>query len=366
MTAMLDVLNPNLYRRLLRRFGEVRITHPGEKRVARMVRNLEDELRLYVRQHGETYRVCCPFCKDSFFQLTINHMYGQRDSDSGRQLLNLAFCHSNNCLAVYANRVKLADMLSAHDGWLEDVRILPGKLVSDEERKIELPRPMTRLDKLPARHPARKGLVERGLDPDRLGKAYKVSYCAENDEPVARDRIIIPIVMRGQLRGWQSMPVRAGSIGGRIIPSRYLSAPGMESAKLLYNFDRARQYQTAVLVKGPADVWTFGPMALCAVSSRVSEYQEQTLRSVFREATLVLLLYEMVFSRPDVRRLVSELRPSLRFRLAVVRLPESDPAGQYNRAVLREHVVKEAAKQGVRVCYDKREQNGSGRLITFS
>jgi hypothetical protein len=31
-------------------------------------------------------------------------------------------------------------------------------------------------------------------------------------------------------------------------------APGMESAKLLYNLDRARQYEKSVLVKEPANV----------------------------------------------------------------------------------------------------------------
>jgi hypothetical protein len=352
MATFPEVLNPDLYRRLLRRFGEVRITHPGEKRVARIVRGLEDDLKLFVQQHGETYRVRCPFCKDQSYQLSINHIYGQRDSDSGRQLLNLAYCHASNCLVDYECRAKLADMLKADDGWLEDARILPGKVISDEERKIELPGPLTRLDKLPSDHPARKCLVERGLDPDRVGKVYKASYCGHSNESVARNCIIIPVEMGGRLRGWQAMPLRSSSVSGRVLPPRYFSAPGMESSTLIYNLDRARQYETAVLVKGPADVWRLGPMALCPVTRKVSQDQVRKLLSVFRNATLVLLLGDNELVQPDVRRLVSEMRPKMSGRFAAIPLPKEESP---SRLFLRKHVIKEAGKRGVRVCFDKRE-----------
>jgi hypothetical protein len=140
-----------------------------------------------------------------------------------------------------------------------------------------------------------------------------------------------------------------------MLPPRYWSAPGMASAKLLYNSDRALQYQTVVFVKEPADVWTFGPMASCPASHRVTEDQKSRLIALFRKAAFVVLLTEKEFARPGVRQLFCSFQLIWPGRFAQVRLPRGDNSGLFTRAFLRDYVAKEAGKQGVRVCYEKWE-----------
>src|SRR3954466_3005712 len=104
MSSEHSVLNPMLYRRLLRRFGEVRVRNRGQARVAPVRRDLlTDEAQVLVKQWGEEFRVSCCFCRDRDFQLSVSYLYGQRDGKSGRPLTNLAFCHASRCLARYEN-----------------------------------------------------------------------------------------------------------------------------------------------------------------------------------------------------------------------------------------------------------------------
>lgn len=175
MKTLPDVLNPTLYRRLLRVFGAVKVGHPGEARVVRQ-NSLGDEPALTVLQHGEQYFVRCCFCRDRGQRLSINHLYGQRDA-SGRQLLYRAYCHASNCLANPEHRADLAQKLSAHDDWLERASIKRGTVSSPREFPVELPEPRTRLDRLKKGHPARRHLLRGGFDPDKLARVYGLCYC---------------------------------------------------------------------------------------------------------------------------------------------------------------------------------------------
>jgi hypothetical protein len=96
----------------------------------------------------------------------------------------------------------------------------------------------------------------------------------------------------------------------------------------------------------------FGSMSLGPVTRKVSQDQVRKLLSVFRHANLILLLGDNELAQPDVRRLVSELRPKMSGRFAAISLPKEEKP---SRAFLRKHGIKEVGKQGVRVCLDKRE-----------
>src|SRR4051812_8528857 len=118
-------MNPALYRRLAAKFGEVRITHRGEPRVVLdLARYGPSASKPLVKQAGESYGVCCRFCRDRDFRLSVNHMYGQLDA-AGRPAL-LAYCHAIGCLARPDRRQALFDMLDGGLGVLARARIRPG------------------------------------------------------------------------------------------------------------------------------------------------------------------------------------------------------------------------------------------------
>lgn len=355
MSANTDsVLNPTLYRRLVRRFGDVKVRYPGEARVVRQD-PFSDEPRLVAQNWGESYYVCCPFCGDRHHQLSISYMYAQRDEETGRQLLHLAYCHAAKCMSRYKNRVALAEMLSANDGLLEEARLRQGKVVSDAERVVELPSPLTRLDKLPKKHPARRYLRQRGFNPDKVGKFYDVHYCNGGDDPLARDRIIIPVYRSGRLRGWQSLALEPGE-GDRGDDGQtptFLSALGMKTSDLWYNLDRARDYATGVIVRWPTDVWAFGLMALCPVGNSVTEMHQRVIRAVFRARAVVLFMAKEELAERGVRQLRSALERGVPDRVAVVERPGDRPPGAEARRLLRGCVLKQAKSQKVRVAYDK-------------
>ena len=238
----------------------------------------------------------------------------------------------------------------AEDGCLAHAAIEPGKSILDKDRLIELPSPSTRLDQLRHGHLARRFFKARGYDPDTLGRCYKLRYCAESDDPVARQRIIIPIEERGEMRGWQSLAIRDAETREPAL----LSASGMKQSRLVYNLDTAKKYATSVLVRWPTDVWTFGPMALCPVGNKVSEQQIDRLRTVVSTRQLVVLLEHYDPGYRFNEPLEHGFPFHLRGQIAFVRPPRDLPPGRKGRSQLRAHVVAEAAKQGLSVTFRKK------------
>lgn len=348
------VLNPLLYRRLVDLFGPVKIRHRGEARAEQCFR-LTTDFKQVSGAWGETYSICCPFCRELRFQLGINYMYGQRDG-SCHQLLHLACCHAHDCLADPENRIELAEMLSAHDGLLKRTRIHQGT-EEPANRVIELPAPLTRLDRLRKEHPARRYVREHGFNPDRLGRCYDVHFCSHNDDPLANHRIIVPVYMYDQLRGWQSLSIgqssNAADKDGRAL--RFFTARGMKTSQLLYNRDRGIKYETGILVTTPADVWTIGPMALSLLGDMASEYQGRVFLANFRQRSAVILVSAGERRRSPLSDLIAEIRVGMSNRVAVVERPCDLPPGVQGRAALRAYILQKARDQGVKVHYKKCE-----------
>lgn len=197
-------------------------------------------------------------------------------------MLHLAYCHRSACLSKSQNRDRLADMLSADDGILSKSRIGSGVEKTVALQPPELPQGMRAINQLHDAHPARQFLDEQGLSPDRLTKFYELGYCGDTASSVARNRIIIPIRQKGELRGWQSLSITEER------RRKYLSAPGVETSKLVYNLDRAREYPTAVIVPETLDVWRFGAMAVSLMGT-CSERQTRRIASAFRGRNVVLV-----------------------------------------------------------------------------
>lgn len=355
----MDVLNPSLYRRLKRHFGSVKVSSHREKFDAIPARDIhsdEEKPKLLIKNAGEYYQVCCPYCSDTKHRLYINHMYGKRD-DFGRKMTFLAICYNETaCMSKADNQADLYDTLSEIDGVLERARIKEGVDVPQEAREFKLPGPCVRLDSLKPDHIARLYLESRNFDPDVIARRYGVSFCLDSHYFLARERLIIPIYERGKLKGWQARYVgelawKKKSYKG---PPKYFSCPGMDRRMLLYNLDNAREYNTGVIVEGPTDVWSFGPMAVCTFGATMTEFQKRKFMAVFRKRTAVLVYDPEEFEEPHTQRLIDYFKR--RFgsgQFAAVKLPDGTDPGSLDRAFLRDFVAGEAEKQGVIVSWKK-------------
>lgn len=353
-------LNPYLYRRLRRCFGTVKVANRGEEMAAGALRDYNGSPRLAILSTGELYRVCCPFCSDTRHRLYISYRYGQRDV-FGRCLRFLAHCHNETvCLADPDNQEDLWSTICGLDGdHLTQVKVKPGR-PADEGGPIAWPGPCRPLAKLPPEHPARGYLEVRGFDPDRLSRVYRVRYCDDSHYYLARGRIIIPVFARGGLKGWQARHVGELDWKGRKdLPPKYFTSPGMQKRSLLYNFDRARQYATGVIVEGVSDVWAFGPMAVCTFGNAMSEPQRRLFLAAFRRRSGVLLYDPEAMAGPNAQRLARELAAALPGRFAAVTLPAGTDPGGLGREFLRDYVAGQAAEQGVEVRWAKAPNTNS-------
>ena len=355
---MADPLNPALYRALQQRFGSVLIRSEGESAVlgGYVTDPTTGHESLDVRHPGEYYAVSCPFCSDTRHRLYVNHLWGVRDARGYRNLW-LAVCYNEKCLQTHPERrQELMDMITATDGELSEVKIKPGKVIDPDTIEIAWPGPVTRIDKLPAGHKGREYVRSRGFDPDRIGRYYGVCYCHDSAYWLARDRLIIPIYQDRVLRGWQARYIGEMNWKAKDAPPKYWTAPGTPRRMLIYNLDRARQYDTGVIVEGPTDVWAFGPMAVCTLGATMTQVQRAMFHAAFKNKKAVLL-YDPDRKQDDsVAKVARALEEALPGSFAQVWLPDGTDPGGLGRGFLRSYVAQEADRAGLKVSWSKQSE----------
>jgi hypothetical protein len=357
-------LNRLLYNKLLSSFGEVRVHNAG---VAQSVNYSFSNLRgstkdkLQVTEPGEYYVVCCPFCNDRRFRLYINHMFGVREEVTGSKRYHLAICFNEGCISDYEMQQLLLQRIDATPDELERCgnQILTGKTYCAEAETAVLPGRVIPLDQLPYDHLAIRYLVSRHFDPGYLAKFYNVGWCDQGLYQLASGRIIIPVFYKGKLRGWQARFPGELNWKRKGSPPKYFTMPGMPRRKILYNFGRAVQYKTGVLVEGVSDVWAFGPMAMCSFGDTLTNDQRDLLVQSFRGRPLVLLYDPEAMIKDSVKETLDRLRIATENNCAGVTLPEGTDPGSLNRDFLRTFVAREAARQGVIVSWQRESGAGS-------
>jgi hypothetical protein len=342
-----------LFRRLSVEFADVKVRHAGEERIATVGLTHGGKSKTAVTAYGETYMVPCPFCRDRDFSLAISYEYGQADGD-GEPQIHLASCFRRQCLTIHPNRLRLAETLRADDGILAKARIRHPEAIDEAKQTISLPSHLTRVDLLPKNHPACAYLSACGFRPDALGRLYEISYCSGGSDRLARDRIIVPVRKSGVIAGWQAIAVPDRSPPDGDAAPQYMSCKGMMNGRLVYNLDRARKYETAVLVPGPMQVWAIGVMGISALGGRLSDNFCRQVATAFRGSNVVVLMPKRQLGDRHVQGLIGDLETKMPGRVAVVAVPKGVPAGAPGRKALRQHVIREADGQGVSVSFVKR------------
>jgi hypothetical protein len=271
------MLNPVLYEKLIERFGEVRVRHEGEPFRGRYVADLArlGAKKLLKDWPGEEYVICCPFCGDTRFRLTINHRWGVWDEVVGHRNLWLANCYNERCLSdparcrafyEYVYRGKAADGLcvitNGEAAPAQPIRP-PGMIMLLDELK-----------RLQPKHDAIVYLERRGFSVEYLAREFKIGVVADSDVAAYRGRIYVPIYSQQELKGWQ---LRSTNDEHK---TRWYSCPGMKKSALLYNEDTAFQHRVIVLVEGATSAWAVGKRAVASFGKSISKEQWRKLEHV--------------------------------------------------------------------------------------
>lgn len=302
-------LNVRLFKALEHRFGkgQVRVVRAGQPMVPEYVKEEgeDGELKLYVRRKvtGEEYQVKCPRCRDYKPRLSISHRWGVRDAKTGTRCLHLIQCWNGDCFRDYDVIRKF------YDAVLGSQANTDYQLPEIEERGLfvrrtpEMPGKLWRLDKLAEkvpRHAAVRYAQDRLLCVQTLGEQYGVGYCPDPWCSEATNRLIVPVLVGGKLRGWSGRYL--GEPTGEGVPKWYHD-PGMEKSKLWYNYDAAARHHTKVIVEGCGDVWGIGSCGLGSLGNKMSAEQLELLQKCCAGDDFALvLLYDPVQSEKDHER----------------------------------------------------------------
>jgi hypothetical protein len=333
---MSDPLNPLLYRRLKEAFRVVRVSND---RVPVMVHYAPDwvyrkgRLRAKVVEWGETYHVNCPFCTDTRGRLYISHQWSEEDERTSDDMLHLAMCHNEGCLATRDAQKELHAIVypKGQYGRTTKIRLKPRKTVTGPPAPLKFVLPEgTPLSVLPTGHPAIKYLRRRDFDPTWLAKRWGVYYCEANPKCYKQEydtaphfysgRIVYPVyapssLTRNQaepakqgfrLAGWQARALEEEPADGS---PKYLIASGMHKNELLYGLPEAiKTGGPVVIVEGVTDVWRLGTNALGLFGKTISDRQVKLLLRHLESRPVVVLLDED--AAENARRVREKIRSS--------------------------------------------------------
>ena len=298
-----DVLNSSLYERLVAACrkgvlsGHVKVQNKGEQAHVTYVRDPSDlNRKIYkVQSYGETYQVCCPYCRDTRNRLYVPYFWGTQDRITGRHYSSVIKCFNEDCPKNIEDfsrdfRDKI-DILSVGQfrgqkrvPVITDKNLIPG---GDMSSRTGAPIGMTKsVDQLPESHPVRVFCAKRGVDPVLATRYFGLGVCTHSTVPSAIDRLVVPIVNEGNIVGWQARYMGDSTLykcsnplcnvatsksevpDGKVCPTckcgnlrktvKWLTAPGLKVSQVLYNYDNALQYPYVVVTEGPMDVIRMG------------------------------------------------------------------------------------------------------------
>lgn len=351
------MLNPALYEALRQLFGEVRITRPDMPMQADYVYYLDSatgqkraRLRTLPGMSGEEYLVCCPFCNDTRFRLSINHRWGVPDPTTRNRNLHLAICYNENCLQEGNNRLRLWHRVQAVMSCPARLQAVPVQSVKtvnpDEVRVVSFPGRVMGIADLKRScpsHPAVRYLEQRGFCLEYLQRCFRVGVVLDSERPSYTGRIFVPVYWKAQLRGWQ---LRAAD---NVSQPRWYTMPGMPKSLLLYNADTALLQPVKILVEGASSAWSVGIQALACFGKSVSNHQLRHIADSMRENHRLILMLDPD-PEPEPGRehhLVVAARKvasyeSLRQSTYVVWLPKGKDPADFNRQELRRYIMASA------------------------
>ena len=281
--------------------------------------------------------------------------------------MHLARCYNEECLTSVARQRELRRMVEMPLGqYLRTAQVQAAvKAAKVRPEESSPPGVVTRLDRLAADwpdHPAVTYLAGRGYDPTFLGRHWSVGYCRESRYQFAKDRIYIPIVMRGRLRGWQMRFIGDDVVGLSLhalkIP-KYWTDPDFPRNDCLYNLDRAAAHRSVALVEGVTSAWRIGFQAVACFGKSLAFTQARLLASTLRmnhgdDVSVAIVLDPDQDSKQrakgalhHIEKAWSILEPLLPGRVFRVYLPRGTDPGSLSTPEVRRLVLEASVSAGV-------------------
>lgn len=316
-----QILNATLYTALAATFCNVRITNPGMPSTVRPVRKWvggRPRSETQLSAGGEHYVVCCPFCGDTRWRLSIHHLWGTPDPTSRRPMWFLANCFNEGCLRNTTNQQALAERVFPNGGSAALVPLSASTLTAARAvstlAEVTLPESFARLDEEGCPQHVRDYVASKGFDVRELAAQWGVGYSPGSRTPAPGfdDRLVVPCwTVRTTDSGRRNREVyccgwQARRLDDSVEP-KYLTSAGMPRSRFLYGFDGVDRVKAGpvVLVEGVADVWRLGTHAVGLLGKTLSEQQKRLL-SRLSGVPLV------VFLDADAQTEAAQIRDSLR------------------------------------------------------
>lgn len=268
------MLAPSLYRALMQRFGQVRIVSEGQKRLASFRNGKED-----IQQYGESFNVCCPFCGDGKFRLSVGYTWLTRDP-TGKRHVDRIHCYNEHCREPYGEAfwrpfAEAIDRGASVDRMAELLAPPP-----PPPEPIRLPVGCQPLQSLAADHPAFAFLARQyPRVPLEDFLAAGVQFTDQYDERwrMAANRVIFPIVQDQALQWWQGRTINP--LETRL---RWLNPGGFHKA--LFRHDDVPADHTVVITEGITSAMGTHPDAVATYGCNLTGFQLDSLAKRWRRA----------------------------------------------------------------------------------
>lgn len=343
-------LNVSLYNALCRAFKRVKITRPNQQahgtrvvRIDPLTGRSRALLRTLAGGSGEEYLVCCPFCNDKRFRLSINHRWGVYDPQCNGRNLHLAICYNEDCLSDPENRRRLWEIVSLHMTF-EPVRPAASDNSFQESndllKEVDPPGFIRPLSSLPEHHPAVQYVRRRGFDERYLTDIFRIGYVVNSHRFHYVNRLYVPVYFQGRLCGWQLRAIDDSQ-------PRWYSCPGMPKTRLLYNWDNALGQEVKILVEGATSCWAVGIQGVASFGKTISTHQFVLLDKAMASANSRLILLLDPDPRPvhgehhiDKAYRASQLFTHLKGKVMAVWLPEGKDPADFRPRQLREYILR--------------------------
>jgi len=329
----MNALNPRLYAQLAHAFKRVRVTKAGEPmRVRPTYRYGKRSSKIEIQDWGETYKVNCPYCKDSRYRLNINHRWAPPGSQDTTMSHTYIHCFNEHCPK---NRDFMPRFLKLIEGRvnLSEAVIAAADTDSIAVRELPWPGDCIPVHELPEEHAAVRYIRDvRKLDVEELGRDWEVSWCMQSKVLPSLNRLFVPMfdfdadgkrILVGGQAHWLDLVTLTGTPPKHSGYAKWFTLPGTRTSKTLFNAWRAKEKPGMVVVtEAPFSAMRLGSTdAVALFGHNLGLDHRETISKYWGNGVCVIWLDEDVNNDKTVSQQVFELRSMCQ---TVVRIKPTD------------------------------------------
>lgn len=333
-----DVLNKDLYRRLLLAFPDgVKICNPGQSMVLDYVFE-NNKLETKISYWGESYRVNCFNCGDRRYRLYISHKYGEEDVFTGKQNYNLFICFNEQCQKNPEVRYELYKRIYFFDLNNIDVYQNSNPKQAENNQKLFIPEKIIfiheNIEFIKKNYPEIFiYLLKKNKDVYQLALDYFLGVCIKSSKSYLENGLFIPVVFKDAVVGWQ---IRT------FFPKKHFwSSPNLK--KYLYFHPFACKCKTIFICEGPGDVWSAGYDFVGLFGKSISIQQAELLKENFIADKIIVCLDGDAAKESDsVALTLKRYLPDR--QIGVLYLPEDKDPADLGREGLKQWLQQQKPK----------------------